>query len=309
MWEIKILGVSIYNILNWFFIYSFMGWVWESCYVSAKEKRFVNRGFVTGPVCTIYGCGALSVYLLLWKHQSNLIFLFFAGMLVATILEYVTSYFMELIFHASWWDYSSQKYNLNGRICLGASLGWGVFTLILFYVFQPAVEKITSWYPDTIGKIAVVIVMIIHIADLIASAVAAFDLRRKLDSLDKVMDELTAYLMSTRFYETTTDMKAKVQHIKENFSASDFSERQGRRLEIRLAVLNDYLNQHGLKEYKEEAKEKISSIQNKLKESYAENNFFRKRMLNAYPHLKSIARKTKDMSIYKVIRKDKEKRE
>ena len=131
MWDLEIRGVDLYHILNWFFIYSFLGWVWESCYVSAKEKRLVNRGFVTGPVCTIYGFGAVSVYLMLKPISGNL---------------------LEHIFHTSWWDYSKNKFNFQGRICLGASLGWGIFSIILFYGFQPVVDRIVGLYSVAVGK-------------------------------------------------------------------------------------------------------------------------------------------------------------
>ena len=104
MWDIQILGVDLYHVLFWLILYSFMGWIWESCYVSIKEKKLVNRGFVTGPVCTIYGVGAMSVYLVLRPLQDHGLWLFLGGIVLATILEYVTSWVMEKLFHTSWWD-------------------------------------------------------------------------------------------------------------------------------------------------------------------------------------------------------------
>src|SRR5574344_2100234 len=141
MFDINILGVSIYNLISWFFIYSFIGWIWESCYVSSLEGHFVNRGFVTGPVCTIYGCGALLIYMSMKWFASNPLLLFFGGMAVATIVEYLTAVILEGIFHASWWDYSTEPLNLNGYVCLSSSLAWGAFTIILFRTFQPVVER------------------------------------------------------------------------------------------------------------------------------------------------------------------------
>lgn len=305
MWDMQILGISVYNILNWFFIYSFLGWVWESCYVSVKEKRWVNRGFVTGPLCTIYGCGALFVYLFLWTYEDNLFILYFGGMVLATVLEYITAWLMELIFHASWWDYSTQPLNLQGRICLGASLGWGVFTIILFKLFQPAVEWIVALYPVAVGKIAVICIMVVHAADVIASGAAAFGLREKLEHLDKTFDELSEYLVSTKFHETTEELRWKVQCMRENYSAADFYAKYAKRMEIRQAVLNDYLEQHGILEYKEEAAEKISTFTKKLRETYKDNDFFRRRMLRSYPKLKSLSRKGKEVSLHRIIRKKK----
>lgn len=305
MWDMEFMGIDIYHILNWFFIYSFLGWVWESCYVSAKEKRWVNRGFVTGPLCTIYGCGALAVYLFLWPYESNILMLYFGGMILATVLEYITAWLMEMIFHASWWDYSTQPFNLQGRICLGASLGWGFFTVILFKVFHPVVERIVLLYPAYLGKIFVVCIMAVHLADLAASAVAAFGLRDKLEHLDEAFDELADYLNSTRFREATEELKWKIQCMRENYSAADFYAKHSRRMEIRQAVWNDYLEQRGLLDHKEEILQKIAVFHKKLKETYKENDFFRKRMLNSYPHMKSLPRKAREVSLHRSIRKNK----
>ena len=125
----EILGVDLYHILSWFIVYSFMGWIWESCYVSAKSKKWVNRGFVSGPFVTIYGVGAVTVYVILRPVAGNILELYFAGVAVATILEYVTGAAMERLFRVRYWDYSKHKFNLYGHICLGVSLGWGLFAV------------------------------------------------------------------------------------------------------------------------------------------------------------------------------------
>ena len=142
MWDLAINGVDFYHIANWFYIYSFLGWLWETCYVSVRKGKLINRGFINGPLCTIYGCGALAVYLILLPISDNLLLLFVGGVVVATALEYVTAVLMENIFHTSWWDYSDNKFNFQGRICLGCSLGWGVFTVGLFRVLHPVVSGI-----------------------------------------------------------------------------------------------------------------------------------------------------------------------
>lgn len=151
----EILGVDLYHILSWFIVYSFMGWIWESCYVSAKSKKWVNRGFVSGPFVTIYGVGAVTVYVILRPVAGNILELYFAGVAVATILEYVTGVLMEAIFHTNWWDYSGKKFNFQGKICLGSSVAWGFFTLILFYIFQPFVGNLVEMVPRKTGIVLV----------------------------------------------------------------------------------------------------------------------------------------------------------
>ena len=112
--DFKVAGISLYYIISWFFIYSFLGWVWESCYVSVKSKKPVNRGFINGPFCTIYGFGAVSVYLILKDFDQNLLVLYIGGVVVATVLEYITGWLMETIFHTRWWDYSKKSATCTG---------------------------------------------------------------------------------------------------------------------------------------------------------------------------------------------------
>lgn len=189
MWELSIRGVDFYHLINWFFIYSFFGWLWETCFVSLKNGKYVNRGFINGPFCTIYGFGALSVYLILKPVSDSILCLFFGGIVVATVLEYVTAVLMESIFHTSWWDYSDNKFNFQGRICLGASLGWGVFTLLLFKVLHPAVEKLVSLYPVNVGEIAVCVISVGYLVDFAYSAAAAFKLHERIPVIEQAVEQ------------------------------------------------------------------------------------------------------------------------
>lgn len=195
IWNATVNGIDFYHIANWFFIYSFLGWLWETCYVSAKKGELVNRGFINGPFCTIYGFGALSVYLILKPVSGNLLFLFFGGIAVATALEYVTAVLMESIFHTSWWDYSDKKFNFQGRICLGASLGWGVFTVGLFRVLHPMVEDIVALYSVKAGKIAVCVISAVYVVDFCFSAAAAFRLHERIPAWEQALDEMQGELL------------------------------------------------------------------------------------------------------------------
>lgn len=115
------------QIILLFFIYSFIGWLWETVYCSLKAKKFVYRGFLVGPYCPIYGFGVLSVLYFVEPFENNLLVLYIGSAVLVTILEYVTSYGLEKLFHASWWDYHDVPFNLNGRVALPVSLlGIGV---------------------------------------------------------------------------------------------------------------------------------------------------------------------------------------
>lgn len=121
-----------------FFLYCFLGWVWESCYVSAKRRQWVNRGFLHGPMLPIYGTGAVIILLATIPVRDSLWLVFLLGMLAATALEYVTGAAMEALFKVRYWDYSKQPFNLNGYICLTSSLAWGAFSILLVRFLHPA---------------------------------------------------------------------------------------------------------------------------------------------------------------------------
>ena len=189
MWNLTVCGIDFYHLMNWLIIYSFFGWVWETCYVSVKSGKFVNRGFINGPLCTIYGFGAVSVYVILRPFSDNLLYLYLGGVVVATALEYVTAVLMESIFHTSWWDYSDNKFNFQGRICLGASLGWGAFTVILFKVLHPLVESIVILYPVYVGEIGICVIGVGYVVDFAFSAAAAFHIHEKLPVIEVAMEQ------------------------------------------------------------------------------------------------------------------------
>lgn len=189
MWDLTVCGIDFYHLMNWLIIYSFFGWVWETCYVSVKSGKFVNRGFINGPLCTIYGFGAVSVYMILRPFSDNLLYLYLGGVVVATALEYVTAVLMESIFHTSWWDYSDNKFNFQGRICLGASLGWGAFTVILFKVLHPLVESIVILYPVYVGEIGICVIGVGYVVDFAFSAAAAFRIHEKLPVIEAAMEQ------------------------------------------------------------------------------------------------------------------------
>ena len=133
-----------YYLTQWilfFFIYSFIGWVWESCYVSVRKRRWVNRGFLHGPMLPIYGSGALVILISTIGVRENPWLIFLFGMLAATVLEYITGAVMEKMFHVRYWDYSRQKLNLNGYICVSSSLCWGVFSVLLVSAVHVPVER------------------------------------------------------------------------------------------------------------------------------------------------------------------------
>lgn len=302
MWEIQIAGTDMYHIINWFYIYSFLGWLWESSYVSFKEKKLVNRGFVTGPVCTIYGFGAVIVYLILKPISGNIILLYLGGVIVPTILEYATAVLMETLFHTSWWDYSKNKYNFQGRICLGASLGWGAFSVILFYVFQPFVERIVALYSVATGELLVRIATLVYAVDFGMSYMNAIQIGEKLRNMDAVMDELYEYIQNSRLYESTEELKGRLAHYRLNEYVPELKHRLEERVNAMVAFAGETPDELRSRQENRRAElaERISAAQKRFERLKGMGNVFTRRTMNAYPNMKSRAQALKERAIRKV---------
>lgn len=152
-----------------FILYSILGWFMEVVIVSSKKRKITARGFLIGPWCPIYGFGALFITLLLRKYYNDPVALFVMSFLMGTILEYVTSYLMEKLFHARWWDYSNHKFQINGRVSLTTSLGFGALGVILVYILNPFFLRIIKNIPPIVFTIIMIIVLLIFITDVITS--------------------------------------------------------------------------------------------------------------------------------------------
>ena len=173
----------------WFLFYSFCGWVYESILVSILERRPVNRGFLNGPLCPIYGAGAVGAVVVLGQVHNPLV-VFLLSMVGASILEYVTSWVMEVLFHARWWDYSDYKFNLNGRICLLGAVVFGLGGVVIVRVIQPQVEYWTGLMPLPVVHWLSIVCLLLLIIDLTVTVagIAHFD-----DSLAAFTDIVQGY--------------------------------------------------------------------------------------------------------------------
>ena len=152
-----------------FLIYSFMGWLMEVIGEYVQTRRIVNRGFLVGPYCPIYGWGCITMIILLSKYMNNYFVFFIMAILICSILEYFTSFFMEKIFHARWWDYSQRKFNINGRICLETMIPFGILGSIILYIVNPFFMNLLNKVPIVTLNTISIILFIIFIADNIIS--------------------------------------------------------------------------------------------------------------------------------------------
>ena len=183
----------IYTLGQWllfFFCYSFCGWIWECCYVSARKRQWVNRGFLRGPLLPIYGTGAVIILLAVIPVRENPALVFLLGMLAATALEYVTGAAMEALFKVRYWDYSKQPCNLHGYICLTSSVAWGFFSILLVRFLHPPVEDLILALPGFLTDALACVLTVVTTADAVRSFQAAMDLREVLTRLTEENEDL-----------------------------------------------------------------------------------------------------------------------
>lgn len=183
--------LTLENHFIWLMIYSFAGWLYETIICSIGQRRFVNRGFLNGPYCPIYGHGALLVILVLGRLK-NPIALFLAGAVLTCSLEYLTSYLMEKLFSARWWDYSKRKFNINGRVCLLGAVVFGVFSTVLVLLIHPAVVKLTDVIPALARHIISAVLLIVFIGDCIVTIVGISDFRERLLEVSDFIEQHTS---------------------------------------------------------------------------------------------------------------------
>lgn len=161
------MNLGYYFIL--FLIYSFIGWVIEVCFTYARGHTLVNRGFLIGPYCPIYGFGCILMLFLLDKYLDDPIVLFVMAMVICSILEYLTSYFMEKLFKARWWDYSDRKFNINGRICLETLIPFGLLGCFLMYVLNPFISGLVLRMSESMINSIATLLFILFLIDNIVS--------------------------------------------------------------------------------------------------------------------------------------------
>ena len=286
MWDISIAGVPVYHILCYMLIFSFMGWVWESCYVSVMEKRIVNRGYVTGPLCTIYGVGGVFMTLTLRPFSHNYILLFLLAIVFTTTLEYVTATVMEALFHTSWWDYTEEKFNYKGRICLKGSLAWGFVSLLLFNIILPFADRIIGFFTEKVGHILITIAACIYLVDFVMATIAAVDVSRQLEKMDALLDGIEEYIRSTRLYSEGEELKNRMGALRLKLKEVNYIKRYSKRLEVAQAVWKDRIVTAGSK-YAGEMQSRFGELVNKATLGKSWNSLLQARILRAYPKMTS----------------------
>ncbi len=240
----------------WFVFYSILGWVYETILCSALEKRLVNRGFLNGPYCPIYGFGAVIVIGVLGRVEP-IIPLFLAAVVLTCTLEYVTSWGMEKLFHARWWDYSHKKWNINGRICLLGAVAFGSLSILLIKVIHPFVSFYTAKIPGIAMRYGSVFFFALLVADSLYTILSVLAFDQKLRELSAEIAEFTDQTIH-RYAETLKEkisekeLHDKISGIYEGFR-SRMNSQEHRMLKAFPAYKSMRYNKH-LQEFRQALK-------------------------------------------------------
>jgi uncharacterized membrane protein len=173
--------------LIWLFtLYSFLGWLMEVIFCSLRAKKFVNRGFLFGPFCPIYGFGMLLVVAFLTPLETNLFIFFISAILVTTLLEYLTGLVMDLLFHTQWWDYSNEKFNINGYVCLRYSIYWGILSVFVVKLIHPWIDNLANFLLFKFSVFSALMLVLYFLTDITFTIISLYGIKHVFELLNNL---------------------------------------------------------------------------------------------------------------------------
>ncbi len=276
----------LYRFVWMFFIYAFLGWCTEVSYAALVTGKFVNRGFLNGPVCPVYGFGAVIVLAALTPLADNLLLLFLGSMALASALEWLTGFALEKLFHQRWWDYSDQPFNLNGYICLRFSVAWGFACLFVVKLLHPAVRLFIRLIPQVLGVVLLALMGAVMAVDLAATVSTVVKLNRRLEQIDELAARIKE--ASNEFGENLADRVLEAAEAgagwREDLDELSF------KLAERRAELADSLEEWEAhrEEHRAQVRRQLEEWREAMENLHSGEFFGRRRLLRAFPRLRSI---------------------
>ena len=262
----------MYETLFLFFIYAFLGWCLEVAYHALVTGQFINRGFLNGPWCPVYGFGASAVLACLLPLRENQFLLVLGSVAVTSAIEWLTGFALEKLFHQHWWDYSDQPFNLNGYICLRFSLAWGVACLVVVDAVHPLVLWCVAHFPHTLGLIFLALLLAAMLLDLTSTLRTIAKLNRRLVQLDEAAAQLHA--LSDEIGENIADRVLEAAERGQN---------------LRDVMQADLIEWKGeLADRREGFLERTEALRQKLEQSLAEKDAGEGRLMAAFPRMRSV---------------------
>lgn len=287
---------NFYELVWIFIVYAFLGWCTEVSYAALDTGRFVNRGFLNGPYCPIYGCGIVIVVAILTPLKSSLLILFLGSLILTTALEYLTGFLLEKVFHNKWWDYSDKPFNIKGYICLKFSVYWGLACTFVMEIVHPVIYGVITKIPHIFGVVLLSLLMCMFFVDcgITVSTILKFNRRLKLmesmaESIHKLSDEIGESIYenvtgvlekSEEFQETHAELLERISNTKESI------------LELPEAAKNKLIEaiaekKQGYAGMIEEKRRQHSELMEKYEKLFEEKNYGFQRLIRAFPDMTS----------------------
>lgn len=222
-----LMGQPVTLLFLYFVFYSFCGWLWETCYCSVKERHYVPRGFLYGPICPIYGVGFLLMVLFFAPFKDNLVVFYFVAVIVMTAWEYFVGWFLEATTHIKYWDYSDRRFNIKGRVCLEVSLFWGIMSYVAVFLIHPPVARLFARMPDWLQYTACGACLSLLIVDTVTTIRKLALVTKAMNRLQTAGDELRLQMALARadlgdnLEVVGEELRARLDDVRENLSPAN----------------------------------------------------------------------------------------
>lgn len=289
----------LYRFLWIFFIYAFFGWCTEVSYAALVTGKFVNRGFLNGPWCPVYGFGVVIVLGCLTPLADNLPVLFIGSVVLTSILEWLTGFVLEKLFHQRWWDYSDQPFNLSGYICLRFSIAWGFACLFVVKLLHPTVLLFIRLIPRTLGIVLLALLGAVMAVDLAATVSTIVKLNRRLAQIDELAAKIkeASNEFGENLAERVLDAAERGADWKEDLDELAFklSERRAE-----LADQREEWEQHR-EEQRAQVRRQLEEWRASMEELMDREPFGHRRLLTAFPRLRSIDHRSAQERLHRRI--------
>lgn len=290
----------MYLLLWIFFVYAFLGWCTEVSFAALTSGRFVNRGFLNGPVCPIYGVGVVIVLFFLDPLRGNTFLLFLGSVLLTSLLEWVTGFVLEKIFHQRWWDYSNEPFNLGGYICLRFSIAWGLACLFVVEIIHPSILWLIHLIPHTLGLVLLALFSAGMLVDLAATVRTIARMNRQLTQLDELAGRIKALSnelgenLAERVIDAAELGSGLREDIQENLEdAKDVLAQRREDLQDSLEDMKESLAERRMQyqmdqaERLEQRQRDLAELRTKLEAAMARPIFGQHRLMRAFPKMRS----------------------
>lgn len=265
---------NFYELVWIFIIYAFIGWCTEVGYAAVETGVFVNRGFLNGPYCPIYGCGVVIVVAVLTPLKDNLLILFAGSFLLTSALEFLTGFVLEKSFHNKWWDYSDKPFNIKGYVCLKFSIYWGLACCFVMDIVHPIIYKFITVIPHILGVVLISVMMAVFAADFAITVATILKFNKHLKAMDELAERIHSMSddIGEHVYENVTNIMEK----------SDEFQKSHEEIVTRLEKSHEELVTK-----LEDAKKKREELTQKYRELMMQKNFGFKRLISAFPNMVS----------------------